>query len=77
MNKAKFISFIFVLMAAIFFIFPNTSFAKEKVYHIPVEKEIEKGLYVFLKRSFNEALENNASAIILEIHTPGGYVDVA
>lgn len=77
MNKAKFFSFIFVMMAAIFLLFPNTSFAKEKVYHIPIENEIEKGLYEFLKRSFNEALENNASAIVLEIHTPGGYVDVA
>ena len=65
------------MIALFLFLIPNSAYAKEKVYHIPIENEVEKGLYEFLKRSFNEAIENNASAIVLEIHTPGGYVDVA
>lgn len=65
------------MIALFLFIIPNTTYANDKVYHIPVEREVEKGLYEYLKRSFNEAIENHASAIILEIHTPGGYVDVA
>ncbi|MFC5542099.1 MAG: nodulation protein NfeD [Bacilli bacterium] len=77
MNKPGNFRWIVVLAALLFFILPNTAFAKEKVYHIPIDNEVEKGLYQFLKRSFNEAVENKASAIILEIHTPGGYVDVA
>lgn len=68
---------IVVIAALLFFIFPNSAFAKEKVYRIPVENEVEKGLYEFLKRSFREAVEHKANAIVLEIHTPGGYVDVA
>ena len=47
------------------------------VYKVPVEDEVEKGLYAFLQRSFSEAEEAGADAIILEIHTPGGFVDAA
>ncbi len=47
------------------------------VYKIPVYKEVEKGLYAFLKRSINEAEEAGAEAIILDINTPGGFVDSA
>ncbi|MFF2754269.1 nodulation protein NfeD [Psychrobacillus sp. NPDC058041] len=47
------------------------------VYKIPIYKEVEKGLYAFLKRSIHEAEEADAEAIILEINTPGGFVDSA
>lgn len=47
------------------------------VYKVPVSKEVEKGLLAFLERSFNEAKEADAEAIILEIDTPGGFVDAA
>lgn len=77
MKRTTFISFFIGMIALFLFIIPNTTYANDKVYHIPVEREVEKGLYEYLKRSFNEAIENHASAIILEIHTPGGYVDVA
>ncbi|WP_078545560.1 NfeD family protein [Litchfieldia alkalitelluris] len=49
----------------------------ELVYVIPVENAVEKGLYAFLDRSITEAEKNNASLIVLEIHTPGGAVDAA
>ena len=47
------------------------------VYVIPVEHEVEKGLYAFLKRSINEAEEAGANHIIFEIDSPGGLVDSA
>lgn len=47
------------------------------VYVIPVEKEVERGLSAFLKRTTNEAIDNHAKYIIFEIDTPGGRVDSA
>ncbi|KXH87401.1 nodulation protein NfeD [Sporosarcina sp. HYO08] len=49
----------------------------KKVYKVPISNEVEKGLYAFLQRSFTEAEEAGADAIILEINTPGGFVDAA
>jgi len=47
------------------------------VYVIPVEKEVERGLEAFLKRTTEEAVEAHADEIIFEIDTPGGRVDSA
>lgn len=47
------------------------------VYIIPIEKEVERGLEAFLKRTTEEAMEENADHIIFEIDTPGGRVDSA
>src|SRR5690625_319593 len=47
------------------------------VYIIPIEKEVERGLESFLKRSTEEAKEAGANHIIFEIDTPGGRVDSA
>lgn len=47
------------------------------VYVIPIEKEVERGLEAFLRRTTNEAVEANANHIIFEINTPGGRVDAA
>nr|WP_257125459.1 nodulation protein NfeD [Bhargavaea cecembensis] len=49
----------------------------EKVYHVPLENEVERGLYAFLDRSFTEAEKAGAETVILEINTPGGFVDAA
>ena len=51
--------------------------ASQKVYKVPIHKEIEKGLYAFLQRSFQEAEEAGADAIFLDINTPGGVTDAA
>lgn len=70
---------IFSLFCLAFFI-PETihSASKDKlVYVIPVEKEVERGLSAFLKRTTDEAVENHADYIIFEINTPGGRVDSA
>lgn len=47
------------------------------VYVIPVEREVERGLESFLRRSVKEATEARANHIIFEINTPGGRVDAA
>lgn len=48
-----------------------------KVYVIKLEGEVEAGLYHFLQRAFTEAAENGASAMIMELNTPGGLVNSA
>ncbi len=47
------------------------------VYVIPIKGAIDLGLSGFIKRSLQEAKENQVSAIILEIDTFGGRVDAA
>ncbi|SEO32003.1 membrane-bound serine protease (ClpP class) [Amphibacillus marinus] len=47
------------------------------VHVIPIEKEVERGLEAFLRRTITEAVEENVDHIILEINTPGGRVDAA
>ena len=47
------------------------------VYIIPIEREVERGLEAFLKRTTEEATEEGANHIIFEIDTPGGRVDSA
>ncbi|WP_435786218.1 NfeD family protein [Cytobacillus oceanisediminis] len=49
----------------------------EKILIVPIEETVEKGLYAFLNRVVQTAEEENASAIIFEINTPGGAVDAA
>lgn len=55
----------------------TTTATAQTVYVIPVEQTVERGLEAFLKRSLDEAIENHADHIILEIDTPGGAVDAA
>ncbi|WYV02281.1 NfeD family protein [Oceanobacillus sp. FSL H7-0719] len=47
------------------------------VYVIPIEREVERGLEAFLKRTTDDAIEAHADHIIFEIDTPGGRVDSA
>ncbi|KMK75950.1 NfeD family protein [Alkalihalobacillus pseudalcaliphilus] len=47
------------------------------VYVIPVEQTVERGLFKFLERGFEEAIQEGADHIVLDIHTPGGAVDSA
>lgn len=75
-NKGKPLLLILLLFTLLTpFLSPDA--ARMKIYHVPVKNEIEKGLYAFLQRSFSEAEEANAKAIILEIDTPGGVIDAA
>jgi len=47
------------------------------VYRVPVQGTIELGLAPFVERSILEAQQAGASAVILELETPGGRVDAA
>ena len=42
------------------------------VYVIPIQKEIQKGLVYIVRRGVKDAMENNASALVLDMDTPGG-----
>lgn len=72
--------FLFFLLIITFFswdIRPSTAQSDELVYIVPVEETVEKGLNAFLTRAVTEAENDNASAIIFEVNTPGGAVDAA
>lgn len=66
-----------LLLCSFFLVIPSFTADSPTVYKIPVYKEVEKGLYAFLKRSIKEAEDANADAIIFELNTPGGFVDSA
>jgi membrane-bound serine protease (ClpP class) len=55
----------------------NAKAKEELVYVIPIEKEVEKGLYAFLERGIEDAREAGADLIVFHIDTPGGAVDAA
>lgn len=48
-----------------------------KIYVIPLENNVEKGLSAYLERTFQEAEDLGADLIIIEMDTPGGRVDAA
>lgn len=47
------------------------------VYIIPVDGEVENGLYLVLNRAVRQAEKHNAAAIIFDMNTLGGRVDSA
>lgn len=78
MKQTRLFSWLFMLTLSFLLVIPSfTALANAKVYHVPIEDNVEKGLFAFLERAFEEAEGQNAEAIVLEIHTPGGFVDAA
>ncbi|WP_420167110.1 SDH family Clp fold serine proteinase [Bacillus coahuilensis] len=74
----RIISWLGILFISLMIVPSLPIFAKEdSVYVIPIENEVEKGLYQFLKRGIEEAEEAGAKAIIFDIDTPGGAVNAA
>ncbi|WP_096434603.1 NfeD family protein [Alteribacter populi] len=70
--------FIFASFLTLLFPPPAQSDGEGKVvYYIPVEQTVERGLLAFLERSFESAAEDGADHIVLEVNTPGGFVDAA
>lgn len=83
MLAKRIFQYIVITLSMIAIIFPSF---QEKVYAegtgklvyvIPIEREVERGLEAFLKRTTKEAIESHADHIIFEINTPGGRVDSA
>lgn len=56
---------------------PSGNANTDKVYIVPLQNEVEKGLSNFLKRAIATAEKDGAEAIIFDINTPGGAVDAA
>ena len=51
--------------------------SNEIVYMVPLTGVVEAGLESYLERSFREAEDDGASAIILQLNTPGGIINSA
>ncbi|AXH98970.1 nodulation protein NfeD [Sporosarcina sp. PTS2304] len=75
MIRSVFLLILFIGTIALPFI--HSDAAETKVYQVPLHQEVEKGLHAFLQRSFKEAKEAGADTIVLDINTPGGFVDAA
>ncbi len=54
---------------------PPSTGAEASVFVIPIHGEIEPGIGSFLERSLDEAEDAGASAVILDISSPGGRLD--
>jgi membrane-bound serine protease (ClpP class) len=50
--------------------------AKAQVVVIPVRDEIATPVFFVLRRGLKEAIENHADAVVLDMKTPGGALDV-
>lgn len=78
MKQSKILSWALLVCLSLLLAIPSMmSASTEKVVHVKVEDTVEKGLLAFLERAFEEAADQGADAIILEINTPGGYTDAA
>ncbi len=78
-NTIKLLVSICLMMVFLPFIGKDASSAGQGklVSFIPVEQEVERGLEAFLKRSIQDAEDQGADHIVLEIDTPGGAVNAA
>lgn len=78
MRKIRIASYVCVLLMSCLLLVPTfTAKSSEVVYTVPIHDNIERGLYAFLERAFDEAIEQEADLIVLDIHTPGGTVTAA
>lgn len=55
---------------------PAAAARKMTVYVIPVREEINKPTLYILRRGLKEAIEQKADAVVLDMDTPGGALDV-
>ncbi|MGM9950708.1 MAG: nodulation protein NfeD [Lysinibacillus sp.] len=77
MKQGRIFTWLVLMTLSFVLLIPTIHADSAKVYHVPVEQNVEKGLLSFLERAVEEAEQQNAEAIILDIHTPGGFVDAA
>ena len=81
MKKIRIVSSLLMLSMAFVLLIPTLQIvfaAKEdRVVIAEVHEEVERGLYAFLNRAVNEAEEQKAKALILDIKSPGGLIDAA
>ncbi len=85
MHKSNRLALFFMIFALAFTCLINPLFSdnaaaaedNDFVYLIPIEGDIDNSQILFIERSYQEAMDNHAAAIIFEIDTYGGYVDSA
>lgn len=75
-KKLRIALFSLILLSALIPLFSPVA-SNETVYHIPLQNEVEKALYTFLAQSLDEAKENDADLIVIDMDTPGGVVNDA
>ncbi len=66
-----------LLAGLVFHTEPASGQRAGEVFLVPIHGDIELGLAPFVERSLEEARAVGASAVILDIETPGGRVDAA
>lgn len=75
--KKKLIKSFMILMLFIFLV-PSFGFAETKnVYIIDAKGEVNVGMLNYIRSSINDANDNNADLILIEVDTLGGRVDSA
>lgn len=78
MKRKALLFFTIIVSVLSFFSFTTQSQgASKKVYVIPLENEVGKGMYKFLNRGLHEAEKAEADLIVIKMDTPGGAVDSA
>jgi membrane-bound serine protease (ClpP class) len=70
-------AFFFTLLSATQTDLTDAAGEEKLVYVVPVKDTVEKGLASFIDRALKTAADNGADHILLEIDTPGGYVNAA
>ena len=70
-----FIFFLLIVFLQASFIGTSSGEAKESLGWIYLEGEIDPGTVVFVKRALQEARQMGVAALVLELDTPGGYLD--
>ncbi len=65
------------LVFIIMILFTFSLNAQDIVYQIPIQGNIDQAMFSFFDRSFDEAIENGADKIVINIDTYGGYIDPA
>jgi membrane-bound serine protease (ClpP class) len=68
-------SFIRILLAAFFICAVAPTLSAQRVVHIRIDSTINPITQEFIERTIDHAERTNASAVLLEISTPGGLVD--
>jgi membrane-bound serine protease (ClpP class) len=81
-RQARFSGYLFIaILGALALIRPGRIISAQSetpvVYVAPIEGMIDLGLAPFVQRILNEATQEGAAAVILEINTFGGRVDAA
>jgi len=77
LNKRNKVLLIFIFIVINLSIINTCANAIDEVYLISIKGTIDLGLSSYVQRAIEEAVLNNAEAIIFEIDTFGGRVDAA